>query len=35
MTSKDIDGDGLLSEVEAKIVVINGQLLQFFELDLN
>ena len=35
MTSKDIDGDGLLSEAEAKTVVINGQLLQFSELDLN
>jgi hypothetical protein len=35
MTSKDIDGDGLLSEAEAKTVVINGQSLQFSELDLN
>ena len=35
MTSKDINKDGLLSEEEAKNVVINGDTVQFLELDSN
>ena len=35
MTSRDIDKDGLLSEEEAKNVMINGDSVQFLELDNN
>ena len=35
MTSKDLDKDGLLSEEEAKNVVINGDSIRFSELDYN